>query len=272
MDYWKNYGGYLYDSTQHPAQREYDPGKGDIAFSPMAGAVYHITEDTSARAKVGRAFRIPTLYDLYRTWRSSTTTYMSNPGLSPEQTYSYEIGLDNTFKNKLLTRATFYFNDVTGLIYSLGTVQGISAKDNIGRVAIYGMEIENRYALNDNFSVFCNYTWNRSRIIKQINQALEDNDLAYTPRNKLSYGTSLKIPKMFDFNFMGWYNGRMFNDEANRNKLKEIFVFDLTASGKLTDFFEVSIKMENLFDRRYQEYSGVLAPPRAVTINGKITF
>jgi len=75
-----------------------------------------------------------------------------------------------------------------------------------------------------------------------------------------------------DIDFFGRYNGIMFNDDLNTQKLKDIFTFDLALAKELTKNFKVSVKIENLFDRTYQEYRGVLAPPRTATVEGKITF
>jgi len=272
MDYWKNSDGFLSDNNLTPRNRTFDPKSG-IEFSPKVGAVYHITNDTSVRVSIGKAFRVPTLYDLYRTWRSSTTTYNSNPNLSPEETYTYEAGIDHTFFDKLLLRNTFYFNDVKNLIYSVDTaVASVKSKDNIGRVHIYGLETEARYELNKNFSIFCNYTLNLSRIYKHTNQNLKNKYLTYTPKNKMSYGTSLHIPKLVDIDLFGRYNGLMFNDDLNTQKLKDIFTFDLSVAKEITKNFKVSVKIENLFDRTYQEYRGVLAPPRTAIVEGKIIF
>ena len=278
VDFWNNYDGSLFDSTLNPIQRSFNAQSG-TEFSPKGGAVYHITNDTSIRASVGKGFRVPTLYDLYRTYRYTTSIYNSNPNLNPEKTYTYEAGIDNTFMEKILNRVTFYFNDVSNLIYSTTTSgKGTTAdpyvynKSNVARVHIYGIETETRYALNDNFSIFGNYTLNLSRIAKHSNAAIEDKYLTYTPKNKISYGTSLHIPKLVDIDFFGRYNGIVFANDANTTKLKDVFVFDLAISKKLTKNFQVSVKLENLFDRRYQEYLGVLAPPRTVTVDGKITF
>ena len=274
VDFWDNYDGTLFDSTLNPTQRSFNSTNG-TEFSPKAGAVYHITDDTSIRASIGKGFRVPTLYDLYRTYRYGTTTYNSNPSLMPEKTYTYEAGIDNTFMEKLLNRVTFYFNDVSNLIYSTTTSAAapyVYNKSNVARVHIYGMETETRYALNNNFSIFGNYTLNLSRIAKHSNAALEDKYLTYTPRNKVSYGTSLHIPKLVDIDFLGRYNGIMFGNDANTTKTKDIFVFDLSISKTLTKNFKVSVKIENLFDTRYQEELGYLAPPRTATVDGKITF
>ena len=274
VDFWENYGGFLFDTTLNPIRRNFDSADG-VEFSPKGGAVYHITDDVSIRASVGKGFRVPTLYDLYKTYRSGTSTYNSNPNLSPEKTYTYEAGIDTTFMEKLLNRVTFYFNDVSNLIYSTTTQTAAPYtynKSNVARVHIYGIETETRYALNKNFSIFGNYTLNLSRIAEHTNPALENKYLVYTPRNKVSFGTSLHIPKFVDVDFLGRYNGIMFGNDANTTKTKDIYVFDLAISKEITKNFKVSVKIENLFDSRYQEYLGTLAPPRWVTVDGKFTF
>ena len=52
VDFWDNYDGTLFDSTLNPTQRSFNSTNG-TEFSPKAGAVYHLTDDTSVRASLG---------------------------------------------------------------------------------------------------------------------------------------------------------------------------------------------------------------------------
>lgn len=268
-DYWQNYDGYLYDDTLSPKATYYDR-RSDNEFTPRLGAVLHLTEFTNLRASAGKSFRTPTLYDLYRTWKSTTTTYQGNPDLTPEKAYCYEAGFDQTFWNKLLGRMTFYYNDVSDLIYSVGGTTKI--KQNVGKVKIYGIETELRYDIIKELSIFANYTFNSSTIKKHTDASLEGKYLTYTPINKALFGCSFKNPKLVNAEATGRYNGSMYNNDTNTQKLKDYIVWELNFWRKITDNFEVSLKVENLQDTQYQEYLGLLAPGRTVTGSAKLRF
>lgn len=271
LDYWKNYDGYLYDDNLSPKATNYS-AKSDTTFSPKTGLSYHLTKDTTIRAAFGKSFRTPTLYDLYRTWKYGTTTYRSNPNLNSEKAYSYEVGFDQALWGKILGRFTFYYSDVSDLIYSVDVGSKIKEKQNVGKVKIYGYEAELKYELMDGIMLFSNYTFNKSKIRTYTNDSLKGKYLTYTPKNKSSFGLSFHNPKFIDIVLKGRYTGIMFHDDANTQKLKEHLIWDMVFSKKIMDNFEVSLEIENLQDRKYQEYKGYLAPLRTISVSGKLTF
>jgi len=92
VDYYKNHSGEMHDEV-NSIDTIYE-NKSFNAFSPKIGAVYHATNSTSIRASLGKAFRAPTVNDLYRDWISYSKVYAGNPNLDPETVISYEIGVD----------------------------------------------------------------------------------------------------------------------------------------------------------------------------------
>lgn len=270
-DYWRNFNGYSYDDTLSPKATSYK-AESSNAFSPKVGLVYHLTKDTTLRASAGEAFRPPTLYDLYRTWKYYSTTYQANPNLGPEKAKSYEIGFDQTLWEKLLGRFTFYYNDVSNYIYSVTAGTNIKQRQNVGDVAIWGLEPELRYSLTKELTLFTNYTFDSSKIEKYINPSLKGKYLTYTPRNKSSIGCSFQNPKLVNIDIVGKYIGSVFNDDANTQKLKGFMTLDITLSRKITENFEASLKLENLQGKQYQDYWGYLTPGRTITGSVKVKF
>ncbi|MDD2702768.1 MAG: TonB-dependent receptor, partial [Candidatus Omnitrophica bacterium] len=225
---------------------------------------------TTFRGAAGRSFRTPTLYDLYRTWKYGSTTYQSNPDLKPEKAYSYEIGVDQEIGEQVLARITGYYNDVSDLIYSLGGTTKI--KQNVGKVQIYGIETDMRADIFRWLSVFSNYTFNISKIMKHSDMSLKGKYLTYTPRNKYSIGGIFKIPKIADIEVAARHIGHVFNNDANTQKIKDYFVLDFTLSRKFTDNFDLSIKVENAADKRYLEYWDTVAPDRMISARVTVRF
>lgn len=268
-DYWRNSDGYLYDDTLSPKETNYK-ARSDNSFSPKLGLVYHLSESTTLRSAIGKSFRTPTLYDLYRTWKYGSTTYQSNPNLKPERAYSYEIGFDQSLWEKLLGRFTAYYNDVSDLIYSVGG--STKVKDNVGKVEIYGIETELRYNPVKWLSVFTNYTFNSSKIKKHSDPSLKNKYLTYTPKSKYSFGCNFKNPKFLDLEVVGRYVGHVFHNDANTQKVKQYLIWDITLSRNITDYFELLLKIENVADKRYEEYRGTLAPDRTISASAKIRF
>lgn len=74
------------------------------------GAVrYHITPATSVYANVGSAFRAPTLNELYSQWGGNTE-------LQPEESVSYEIGLDHRIADTTSIHVSGFQNQIDNLV------------------------------------------------------------------------------------------------------------------------------------------------------------
>ena len=92
-DTWKVYDG----ASGEPGEEITFDSNEESELSPKLAAVWKALAATTIKASVGHGFRAPTLYELYRTWTSYSTTYESNPDLSPETVWAYDLGIDQTF-------------------------------------------------------------------------------------------------------------------------------------------------------------------------------
>jgi hemoglobin/transferrin/lactoferrin receptor protein len=147
------------------------------ALSPRIGASYAPVEWAFVFANVGRAFRAPTLSELYadgihfRLGPLVVNRFVPNPDLKPQTALSMEAGVGLRF-NGLLTEAdslrlkgSFYRADVSNLIDARVTQPtppgfcfgapvplcarfgGTTVTRNVGKAEISGFEIEGRYDL-----------------------------------------------------------------------------------------------------------------------------
>jgi outer membrane cobalamin receptor len=88
---------------------------GDNRFlSPSAGLVFG-RHRLRARGSVYRAFRAPTLNELYREFRVGNTDTLANPNLRPETVFGAEAGADWIGENSTV-RVTAFRNSLDGLI------------------------------------------------------------------------------------------------------------------------------------------------------------
>lgn len=77
------------------------------------GAIrYQILPLTSIYANIGSAFRAPTTNDLY------ATAWGANPDLKPEESFSYEVGVDQKLNYNINAGLSIYRNKVDNLISS----------------------------------------------------------------------------------------------------------------------------------------------------------
>jgi len=271
-DWVKSYDGSFYDSSGYLQSRDHrDKSWGE--FSPRVGLLYRLSDATSVRASVGKAFRAPILDDLYRSGIFRGRIYAANPELDPERLITYEAGIEHYFTKDLVARLSGYYTDAEDFFYSIrigidpGTGRDLYQRKNVGKVEIYGTEMEVNYRIFSWLSTFFNITWNRSKIKEfDPNPTLEGNDLEYTPRIKCNVGISFSHPKICRAEIVGRYIGDMYTDAENTyaGKLDDHFVVDVKLSREIFKHIELSLDFMNLFDEHYEEYLDSEAPRFAV--------
>lgn len=274
LDYYKNHGGKMYDEvnnvyTDHAT-------KSFNAFSPKIGLVYHLTENTSIRTSIGKAFRAPTVSNLYRDWISYGKVYAGNANLDPETVISYEIGVDQKIGNGNI-HITAYRSDAEDFIYSIDPLNPLSTnykeKTNVGEVEIQGIEFEADYAFTDAWKLLANYTYNESKIKKfEANSALEGKYLTYVPKNKASVSIEYMNPNFINIIASGRYVGKRYSDDMNSESsaYESYTLYDLKLSRKITKNSQFEVSVDDLFDKGHIEYYN--SPGRVVMATLKMSF
>ncbi len=105
------------------------------------GAIrYQILPLTSVYANIGSAFRAPTTNDLY------ATPWGANPNLKPEESFSYEIGVDQKLNHNINLGLSIYRNQVDNLISSKA-----GKLENIKKATFTGGEASFKWQQNELF-------------------------------------------------------------------------------------------------------------------------
>jgi len=267
-DHVKSYDGKFSDSSGFLPDRDY-PDKSWDHLTPRVGALYRITDDTSIRGSIGTAFRAPILDDLYRTGIFRGKIYAANPDLGPEKLISYEAGLNHRFTQTLSCGLSGYFTQGDDFFYPIkvgidpGTGRDLYQRKNVGKVHIYGAEVEANWVINDMFTFFGNYTFNVSKIDKFSEQPqLEGKYLEDSPRNKANLGVSFYHPDIFRAEMVGRYVGKRYGDTENTSEgeLDNYVVFDLKFMRGFTKYCEAYVDILNLFNKEIMYASDYEGP------------
>jgi outer membrane receptor protein involved in Fe transport len=118
---------------------------GSTFVSPSAGLVVG-RRSLRLRGSVYRAFRAPTLNELFREFRVGNTTTQANPNLRPETTFGAEIGADWTIGEVSTMRVTAYRNSLDRLItnVTITTAPVVRQRQNAAAAISRGFEAEFR--------------------------------------------------------------------------------------------------------------------------------
>ena len=263
-DYWKNYDGKGIEASSDTIYANTTKGQ----FSPKVGLVYapemngDIFKIKSIRASAGQSFRTPTLYNLYRTWSSSTTTYLSNPDLNPETSFSWETGFTLSLFNDY-TKINFdYFQSyVKDLLYSSEIAQGLRKQMNAGKGEIKGFEV----GINQKVSSFMDLNFNITSQDTEITENTADPSSVgkqFTNVPQLLYNIGVNLYQG-PFNFLLSYNytDKVYSAADNSDNVQGVYggydeqkLLDGRISYRLNKNVLLSLSVNNILDKEYFLY------------------
>ncbi|MGH9941660.1 MAG: TonB-dependent receptor, partial [Pyrinomonadaceae bacterium] len=117
FDRWRNYDA---RQTTRPlsqagaASVNTFPARSESAFSPQASALFRVSERIALHASGYRAFRAPTLNELYRSFRVGDVLTLANEDLRAERLTGGEAGAGlNFFDRAVRVRGTFFWSEIT---------------------------------------------------------------------------------------------------------------------------------------------------------------
>ncbi len=257
FDSWKVYDG---ASGTPGSETQYDSNT-ESELSPKVAAVWKPLANTALRASVGHAFRPPTIYELYRTWQWWSTTYQSNPDLKPETMWAYELGVEQYFFDKRTRLSlTGYRNDIEDLIY-YRTEGSTKIRANAGKARTYGLEIEASQKVTDWLTLWTNYTYTDAEITDNPTEPeSEGKQVPGIPKHTWNIGLDTQY-KWFKGSIVGRYFSKIYNDSDNRDTEEGVygtyepaFVADAKISVTPLKWMEISLSVDNIFDKEYYEY------------------
>jgi vitamin B12 transporter len=202
------------------------------------------------RASAGRAFRAPSLGELYY-------PYSGNRDLRPERATSLEIGLERYLARNGRVEASLFWSDFRDLILYDFTY---SKNENVGRARARGVEIAARAPVSRTLAVDAGYTF------LEAEDRTTGLPLPRRPRHR-AYVALVSHPAAgLVLTLRGTYVGRRADvDPATYLRIESpsYIRLDLFARKDLARYSPY-LRLENLAGRKYDEASGYPAPGRRV--------
>lgn len=258
-DSWRVYDG----ASGAPGSEARYESRTDSQVSPKVAAVWEVLEDTTLRGSIGHAFRAPTLYELYRTWSSWGTTYQSNPNLKPETLWAYELGADQGFLDGWTRLSlTGYYNDIDDLIYyKVDSTAKTKTRMNAGKGRTIGVEFGVSQKIISWLRAWGNFTYTDAKITDNpLDPASEDKMVPGIPKYMYNIGLDAE-QRWFRGSIIGRYFSKIYNNSDNRDTAEGVYqtyepAFIVDAKITFTPFKwgEISLCVDNIFDRQYYEY------------------
>jgi len=244
------------------------------------GMVYKITDSFSIKGNAGTAFRAPAPDELATDYISSWGThYIGNPDLKPEKSTSYDVGVAYT-KDLFKSELTFFHSIFRDKILSYDD-SALKAKTfkNVEGAIIQGVEGNFSYdiglaaGLNFSLEPFLNFTYHTRYSSKDESEIQKyGKTLQYIPKSTAAFGIRAGKDK-WDLRLIANYTGDekvvdWNSSSSNYGKVinkNDFTVVNLKGSYRPLKNFELTISVENLFDRAYEYVQYYPMPRRTIT-------
>lgn len=261
FDRWRNYAALQTTrpvSGVGPGQVNRFPDRTETAISPQLSVLYKPGERVSLTASAYRAFRQPSLNELYRSFRVGDTLTLANENLRAERLTGAETGASvASFKRRLVTRANVYWTETTRPVanVTLNVAPGLITRQrqNLGRTRSRGLELEAEAQLNKHWNLTGGYLFSDATVLKfPASTDLEGLLIPQVARHQLTFQLGYTNGARTSAGLQGRFTGMQYDDDQNRFQLRRYFTLDALASHRLTRRWEVFAAAENLFNRRYE--------------------
>ncbi|MGH7948963.1 MAG: TonB-dependent receptor, partial [Candidatus Binataceae bacterium] len=283
FDHWRNSLGVL-DSrpllAPGPGQTTRFPLRTESAISPRLAVLHRLTENVVLSASTYRAFRAPTLNELYRSFRVGNVLTRANPVLEAERLTGAEVGASAAaFHQRLTTRFTFFWSHLSHPVANVTLdVQPnliTRQRQNLGSTRSRGLEFDFDARVSDSVTVSGGYQFAGASVLRfPADATLEGLHIPHVPRHVLVFQTRYAHRRWLAA-LQARYSGAEFDDDQNRLRLNRYFELDALASRSLGHGVEAFAAVENLLNQRYDVARTpvrTIGPPTLVRIGVRLAL
>ena len=219
-------------------------------LNPKFSLMHLTTPNTTLRASVGKAFKSPTIRQLYYQgiYRHGSNYLESNPDLDPETAISWTAHLEHRMMdNKLELGLGLFRTDVEDMVirYDTGRVTGdsvpIYSYQNINEAQIQGLELTVRATPSRQFSVNAGLSYTDGE------NKDSGNVLPYVPE----YNASI-VPTYFNERLatgvsgaVNWFD-KQYRNSSNTREVDSYTTADVRLWKQLSDLAKVSLDVKNI--------------------------
>ncbi|MCF4990156.1 TonB-dependent receptor [Pseudomonas gessardii] len=193
-----------------------------------------VNSDNDVLLSYSEGFRAPTFNDLYY-----PDTKYSNPNLQPETSKSYELQWRSQLSDSTRLEASLYRTDLKDAII----LDASSKPQNVATARINGLEAALKQEL---------FGWQGNLGLSIIDP--RDRDSGHTLARRARRTLNLDLDRQFEQLSLGasWQAiSSSYDAEDNKNRLAGYYLLGLRSSWALNREVALSLKVDNLLDRRY---------------------
>ncbi len=230
--------------------------RSEVVLSPRIGLVRRLGSQVDIHAAAFRAFRSPTMNELYRTGQVGQETTIANSALTSERATGTEGGVAWRPTNlRLGLDATYFWTEINRPVSAVvlrSTATSITEmRENLGQIQSQGVEIAAR--VNEGHAISANFGYQYAHAVVtkfSAQPALVGNWIPEVPRESATAQIRAATERYGVYTLAMRESGRAFDDSANTYLLHGFFVMDLYGERSFKGRWTVFVAGQNLLDRK----------------------
>ncbi|PYV89040.1 MAG: hypothetical protein DMG90_12655 [Acidobacteria bacterium] len=254
VDRWRNFDAEsLRTPVAGPPVSTPSDDRSENAISPRLSVLHQINDKFAVTGAAYRAFRSPTLNELYRSFRLGNVLTEANSALRAERLTGAEAGVNAyAFERRFQLHSTFFWNDVVNPVanvtLSSTTSPVIRQRQNLGRTRSRGLDVDSSFSVSSTTSLSGGYQLVDAIV---LSEALNGLRIPEVPRHQFTLRAQYWNPARIMLSAQARYSGAQFDDDLNQLKLEHYFVLDLYAGRALNKHLEAFVAIENALNQRF---------------------
>ncbi|MDE1175508.1 MAG: TonB-dependent receptor [Edaphobacter sp.] len=233
------------------------PTVSETIFNPRLGVVRQLPHGVALTGSVFRAFRGPSLNELYRTGQVGQQTTLANPSLRSERATGWEAGGLINLHHIGTVRSSYFWTQVNRPIaavqISATTTSQTLMRQNLGQLLSKGVTAELEMHPVSFLMLTAGYQYANSTVSKfQADPTLAGKWTAQVPRNSATVQARMEKSQWGVFAVDVRASGKQYDDTANQYELDPFAQVDLYAEHKLRKSLRLYMSVQNLANSRIQ--------------------
>lgn len=237
------------------AAGQFFPSRNETSFSPRLSVMRNLGSNAALWVSGYRAFRAPTLNELYRSFRQGSTVTENNPALRAERLTGAEAGarasaLNQKFESRVTAFWADIVNPVTNVTLSSTPALITRERENLGRIRSLGGELDGVLHLSSTVQLSAGYQFTHAYVVNST-QSLVGKQVPEVPQHQLTWEARYWKPTRIMFSVEGRYATSQFDDDLNTLILGPYFVMDVFAGRQFRGGLVAYAAVENVLNDRY---------------------
>ena len=235
------------------------PNRTEIVLSPRVGLVRALGTHAEVHASGFRAFREPSMNELYRTGQVGSQITKANASLLSERATGWEVGpqFSMTGRVPVTLHATYFWTEinrpVSAVLVSQTSTTIINIRENLGQIRSGGVELSAEIHPIHAISATVGYQYANAVVTKfSVQPTLVGNWIPEVPRQSFTAQVHATNKRLGELTVAARASGAAFDDATNQFKLNGFFSLDVSGHRSLGPHLDASFLIENLTNQRPQ--------------------